>query len=70
MDLLVTMISLLSKLEKHWNDEYMLFADNGCLTLAGEKNGLIIETFPRIPCDGGEPDHKYIGADEYIVRED
>ena len=59
---------LLNKLERNWNDKYMLFADNGTLVLVRRFDGLVIKTFPRIICDGGDPDHENIGDDEYIMQ--
>jgi hypothetical protein len=68
MGLSVTMMTLLSKLEKYWSDEYMLFADNGTLLLVRRKDGLIVKAFPRIICDGGEPDHEYCDGETYILQ--
>lgn len=56
------MISTLKKLEKQWDNKYKLFSASGTLVLIDVKSGKVIEIFPGISNDGGDP---YFYTDHY-----
>ena len=64
------LVDALNKLDKRWPKNRQLFADNGTLLLMDE-NGRGVDTFddsvitmfPRIVCDGGDPDGDAIYGD-------
>jgi hypothetical protein len=52
-------------MESTWDDRYMLFANNGYLLLVQQDTMEVIEKF-RIPCDGGDPNTKWVDNKEYL----
>lgn len=62
------LLKTLQKLDQSWNQYYMLFADNGILCLIRKSDGLVIDTFVNIDCDGGDPDKHYANGETYIVQ--
>lgn len=58
-------IKTLRRMESTWDDRYMLFANNGYLLLVQQDTMEVIEKF-RIPCDGGDPNTKWVDNKEYL----
>lgn len=63
------LINLLNELEEIWDDDYLLFAAAGSLCLVNMHSFEIIEFFPAIHCDGGDPDVIFIDGKEYLDLE-
>jgi hypothetical protein len=62
-------IKLLDQLNEIWTKELQLFASNGSLELIDYKTGLVIQDFPDIFCDGGEPGYQYDDSgNAYMIR--
>lgn len=54
-DIVQEIIDRLSELDKMWEDDVMLFADCGTLLLIDRRTKEVLEVFPSISCDGGDP---------------
>lgn len=57
--------TVLNNLQKIWDDDLILVADNGFLMLVHYESKEVLTDFPNIKCDGGDSGTSEIEGKEY-----